>query len=138
VKIALFVVSGIALVAVAAFLLGRSMNAGVERELREDPNGERALKVMLLTLPSGKNIPVNYLREDGTVYAGADFPWWRELRGDGGSVTVLIRGESLRGYARAVEDDVELRSSVFRRLRPTAPAWTGTLVEVTLEAESTP
>ncbi|NNL87011.1 MAG: hypothetical protein HKP27_15215 [Myxococcales bacterium] len=137
-KIALFVALGIASLAVAALLFGRITNAGVERELREDPNGERARKVMLLTLPSGKNIPVNYLREAGTVYAGADFPWWRELRGTGGPVTVLIRGESLRGHARAVEDDATLRRAVFRRLRPTAPTWTGTLVEVTLETESTP
>jgi len=113
--------------------LSRWMNAGVIRELREQPDGERAKKVMLITLPSGKEIPVNYLREGSKAYAGADFPWWRELRGEGGPVTVLIRGESLRGHGRAVEDDPALRESVFGRLRPTAPGFTGTLVEVSLE-----
>ncbi len=90
-------------------------------------------KVMPLTLPSGKEIPVNYLRDGGTVYAAADFPWWRELRGDGGRGRVLVRGETLEGHMRAVEDDPELRTSVFERLRPTAPSWTGTLVVIDLD-----
>lgn len=115
----------------------RILNSGVLRELREAPDGERAKKVMLLTLPSGKLIPVNYLRVDQRVYAGADFPWWRELRGDGGDVALLIRGETLRGRARAIRDDPEKRASIFSRLRPTAPKWSGTLVEVVLEASTT-
>ena len=108
-------------------------NSGVVRELREDPQGERAQKVMLLALPSGKALPVNYLRDGDTVYAAADFPWWRELRGGGGRGSVLIRGETLPGHVRAVEDDPELRASVFARLRPSAPGFTGTLVVVELD-----
>ncbi|MBW2270199.1 MAG: hypothetical protein JRH16_16650 [Deltaproteobacteria bacterium] len=108
-------------------------NSGVIRELTANPDGERARKVMLLTLPSGKAIPVNYLREDQNVYAGADFPWWRELRGDGGEVTVLIRGQTLEGHGQAIEGDSALRTSVFEKLRPTAPKWTGTLVEIVLD-----
>ena len=108
-------------------------NARVVRELREDPDGERAREVMLLTLPSGKALPVNYLREGGTVYAAADFPWWRELRDGGGRGSVLVRGETLHGLVRAVRDDPELRDSVFARLRPAAPRWAGTLVVVELD-----
>ena len=108
-------------------------NPGVIRELRENPDGERAQKVMLLTLPSGKAIPVNYLRDGEYVYAAADFPWWRELRGGGGKGSVLVRGETLSGHIRAVEDDPELRKSVFARLRPTAPLWAGTLIEIQLD-----
>ena len=74
-----------------------------------------------------------YLREGDTVYAAADFPWWRELRGDRGRGSVLIRGETLHGQIRAVEDDAELRKSVFGRLRPTAPLWAGTLVVIELD-----
>jgi hypothetical protein len=114
------------------------INPRVARELREDPEGERARKVMLLTLPSGKETPVNYLREGDTVYAAADFPWWRELRGGGGPGSVLIRGETLHGHIRAVEDDPDLRTSVFERLRPTAPAWAGTLVVIELGPERSP
>ncbi len=108
-------------------------NPRVIRELREEPDGERAKKVMVLTLPSGKVLPVNYLRDGDTVYAAADFPWWREIRGEGGRGTVFIRGETLPGHMRAVEDDPELRKSVFERLRPTAPSFTGTLVVIHLD-----
>ena len=108
------------------------LNPRVVEELRTRPDGERARKVMLRTLPSGKAIPVNYLRDGDTVYAGADFPWWRELRGAGGPVEVLVRGETRAGRGRAVEDDPALRASVFERLRPSAPSWTGVLVEIVL------
>ncbi len=130
---------GIGLAGLLALFVGSScvyswwVNPRVIRELREDPQGERAAKVMLLTLPSGKAIPVNYLRDGDTVYAAADFPWWRELRGGGGRGRVLIRGEMLQGHVRAVEDDPALRESVFARLRPTAPSWTGTLVVIDLD-----
>ena len=130
---------GIVLAAGAALLVGTALvyswwtNPRVIRELRENPQGERAQKVMLLTLPSGKALPVNYLRDGGTVYAAADFPWWRELRGEGGRGSVLIHGETLLGHIRVVEDDPELRDSVFARLRPTAPSWMGTLVVIDLD-----
>jgi hypothetical protein len=107
-------------------------NPRVERELRKEPDGERARKVMLITLPSGKTIPVNYLREGDVVYAGADGRWWRELRGDGARVELLVRGETLTGRARAIEDDPDHRADVFSRLRPTAPKFTGTLVQIDL------
>ncbi len=103
------------------------------RELREDPTGERAKQVMLLTLPSGKALPVNYLREGDTVYAAADFPWWRELRDGGGRGSVLIQGQTLEGRMRAVLDEPERRADVFSRLRPTAPLWAGTLIVIELE-----
>ncbi len=125
----------LAVLALSAFLFVSCgwMNRGVVRELREEPDGERARKVMLIELPSGKEIPVNYLREGDVVYAGADFPWWRELRGEGGRVRLLIRGETLAGHGRAIEDDPERRREVFQRLRPDALEWAGTLVEVRLD-----
>ncbi len=131
--------TAIGVACVALLLIGNAcvyswwINPRTARELREDPQGERAGKVMLLTLPSGKEIPVNYLRDGETVYAAADFPWWRELRGDGGRASVFIRGETLTGRIRAVEDDPALRDSVFDRLRPTAPRWAGTLVVIELD-----
>ena len=116
----------------AAFQL-MIQNPRVIAELREHPFGERAKKVMLLTLPSGKAIPINYLREGQTVYGAADFPWWRELRGGGGRGRVFIQGEDHEGHVRAVEDDAELRDAIFDRLRPTAPKWAGTLVVIDLD-----
>lgn len=133
-RIAISVVLGIAVIAGGYAVASRLwINPGVVRELRENPDGERARKTMVLTLPSGRVIPVNYLREGDTVYAGADFPWWRELQDGGGRGSVLIRGQEYEGRMRAVLDDPELRSSVFDRLRPTAPKFWGVLVVIELD-----
>ena len=130
---------GIALASVGILLFGSAcvyswwINPGVVQELQEDPRGERAQKVMVLTLPSGDALPVNYLRDGNTVYAAADFPWWRELGEEGGRGSVFIQGETLEGHIRAVTDDPELRESVFARLRPTSPSWAGTLIVIALD-----
>jgi hypothetical protein len=130
---------GIGVAAVVVLVLGYAVymtqwaNPGVVRELRENPQGERAKKVMLLTLPSGKAIPVNYLRDGDSVYAAADGSWWRELRDGGGRGSALIQGETLHGHVRAVLHDPELRDSVFERLRPTAPRFLGTMVVLELD-----
>jgi heat shock protein HslJ len=130
---------GIALAVVLVLFVGNAcvyscwINPRTIRELRDNPQGERAQKVMLLTLPSGKQIPVNYVRDGGNVYAAADFPWWRELGEEGGPGSVLIRGETLPGHVRAVKNDPKLRDSVFERLRPAAPRFLGTLVEIELD-----
>jgi len=126
------VVGLLALVGCYATYMNRVTNPGVERELREDPDGERAGKVMLIVLPSGRTLPVNYLREGDTVYAAADGRWWRELRGEGAPVELLVRGETLAGHGRAIEDDPDHRSAVFDRLRPSAPKLFGTLVQIDL------
>ena len=131
---------GLAVLLAGIFALNYSMNAGVVQELHDDPDGERARRVMLLTLPSGKQIPVNYLREGAHVYAGADGPWWRPLRGDGASVELLVMGEKLRGTAHAVEGDPARTDAVFERLRPAVPAWLprwadAVLVEIELESK---
>ena len=108
-------------------------NPMIVRELRNQPDGDRAQKVMLIKLPSGKEIPVNYLRDPGVVYAASDSTWWRELSGEGAPVSLWIQGEELEGFARAIEDQPEHRQEVFRRLRPTAPKWMGVLVEIRLD-----
>ena len=108
-------------------------NPRVTRELIENPDGERASKVMLLGLPSGRRIPVNYLRENDRVYAGADGRWWKELDGDGFAVSLVVRGEELTGRARAVQDDPAYTKRIFAKLRPNAIEGFGTLVEIRLD-----
>ena len=130
------VVVGIALAVLAGgYLLyaTRIANPRVARELVENPDGERARRVMLLTLPSGRQIPVNYIREDAWVYAAADGTWWEEVVGDGFPVTLLVRGETLTGRARAVQDDSARTKAVFARLRPDALKGFGTLIEIALD-----
>ena len=72
-------------------------NPRVVAELRDDPQGERAGIVMLLGLPDGRELPVNYLREGNQVFAGADGRWWRPLRDGNAPVRLLIRGETFDG-----------------------------------------
>ena len=131
-------IAALALLAFGAWLYGdRVANPRVMRELLEDPDGERARKVMLLTLPSGRRIPVNYWREGDRVFAGADGRWWRELVG-GAPVTVVVRGAELRGQGRAVTDDPDYTKRIFAELRPNALPGFGTLVEIQLEGAPAP
>lgn len=98
-------------------------NPRVVTDLKEHPMGERAECAMLLTFPDGKTIPVNYLREDNRVYAGADGTWWRAFDGEGAAVTLLIQGEALTGHATVELQDQEFIDDVFSRLRPTVLEW---------------
>jgi hypothetical protein len=109
-------------------------NPRVVRELIEHPDGERAGRVMLVTLPSGRRIPVNYFRADPFVYAAADGSWWKELVGVGSAVTLVVRGETLAGVARAVVDDPGYSQRIFKELRPNAIEGFGTLIEIRLDA----
>ncbi len=115
-----------------AIFVTRIGNPRVVSELRKDPVGARARRVMLITLPSGRTIPVNYLRQDDRVYAAADGRWWQQLRGQGAPVELLVRGETLVGHARAIEEEPDHRSAIFDRLRPSAPKLFGTLIQIDL------
>jgi hypothetical protein len=111
----------------------RLANPRIARELRAEPSGERAKRVMLLELPSGRQIPVNYFREHDIVHAAADGRWWSELAEGHHSVEVLVQGDELRGAARAILNDPERTREVFLRLRPNALEGFGVLIEITLE-----
>jgi len=114
------------------------MNGGVIEELETHPEGQRATETLLLTLPSGRRIPVNYLEDGKTVFVAADGTWWRQFHGEGARVELLIRGETRSGTARVVLDDPGYVAEVFARLRPDVPDWLpawldGKLVVITLE-----
>jgi len=98
-------------------------NPGVVADLKQNPMGKRAERTMLLMFSQGKTIPVNYLREGSLVYAGADGWWWREFEGEGAAVTLLVRGEELKGHATVFLEDQEFIDKVFSKLRPTVPVW---------------
>ena len=123
---------GVVVLVVIGVVVVRGMNTRVVQELRDEPHGERAKKVMLISVPSGKTFPVNYLRDPGVVWAAADSPWWRQMSGPGIPVTLLIQGKEIAGHARAIEDEPDLRKQVFARLRPTAPLFFGVLVKIEL------
>ena len=123
-RVALIVLATLTLLIVGYGVYVTSIgNSGVVAELKQNPMGERAERAMLLTFPDGKTIPVNYLREDNRVYAGADGAWWRAFDGEGAAVTLLIQGEALKGHAIVELRDQKFIDDVFSRLRPTVPEW---------------
>ncbi len=116
-------------------------NPKVMAELKAQPDGDRAARTMILTFPDGTELPVNYLREGDTVFAGSDGRWWRAFRGDGAPVSMLIRGRRLTGHATAELDDQAFIDDVFSRLRPAASwvprALDAKLVIITLDRTAT-
>ena len=105
--------------AIATLVLAGCTNAEKDMaELRANPQGELAQQVMILTLPDGEDIPVNYVREEDLVYTGADGFWWRQLRGDGARVSMFIKGEDLAGLGRAVEADKDRAREILAKVRP--------------------
>ena len=133
----------VALTIVTVAYLGYSrlvVNPRVADELRSNPQGQRAARVLLLTFADGSWIPVNYLQEGERIFIGADGLWWREFRGNGAPVSMLVRGEILAGQAVVVLDNPTYTEDVFSRLRPTVPDWlpdwlSGKLVVVTIVRE---
>ena len=113
----------VAVILTLSFAPGETTNQRVERELRADPDGVTARRVMMISLPDGRSLPVNYLREDCLVFIGVDGFWWRQFAGDGRSVEMFIRGERVDGHAKAVLDHPDYVLDIFKRLRPKVPSW---------------
>lgn len=129
-------ISLLTMIVVGAFLFGTYVtNPKVMNELRSNPTGDKANKVMILSLASNQSLPVNYIREANTVFVGADGRWWRIIE-DNPRVELLIKGEHRFGIAKIVRNAPEYRRQVFSRLRPNAlPAWVpewigGVLIEI--------
>jgi hypothetical protein len=105
----------------ATFIL--YINPKILSVIKNNPTGEIAGEALVLIFRSGKEIPVNYLRDDNQVFVGADGPWWRELEGGTSPVKLVIMGEQLTGSATVVLDDPDYTLEIFARLRPTTPSW---------------
>lgn len=112
----------VAFTAYIAFML-LVMNPMVLTEIKTKPTSEMAGEALVLKFASGKEIPVNYLKEGNKVFVGADGPWWREFKDGPTPVSIIIKSESFNGLAVVVQDDPEYTEEVFLRLRPTAPEW---------------
>ena len=113
-------------------------NARVAEDIRQNPEGARAAKTMLLTMADGRMYPVNYLHEGNKVFMGIDGRWWRDFVGEGQPVSMFIKGETYEGHAVTKLDDQDYIKDIFSRLRPTVPKWlpdalNGKLVVITLK-----
>jgi hypothetical protein len=124
---------------VASFLLYSSQvkNPEVVAEVTAQPQGSLAARVTVLTLPSGRVLPANYLVENNLVFIGVDGLWWREFR-DPSPVSLLIKGQQLDGSGKVILDDPVYTTDVFSRLRPAVPWWlpdflNGKLVVISLK-----
>ena len=106
-----------------SFIPSEGTNQRVEREIRDSPDSATAQRVMMLSLPDGRDLPVNYLVEEGRVFIGVDGFWWRQFEGDGKSVQMFIRGKNLHGHAKVILDRPDYVTEVFKRLRPKVPSW---------------
>ena len=103
-------------------------NPRVVRELLDNPQGKTAARVMLVNLPSGKMLPVNYLYKHEKYWVGADGGWWRELREPGVSLSIIVKGKTIIAQGIAIEDDQQLTDEIFTELRPSAPRWVGAIL----------
>ncbi|MEM7078693.1 MAG: hypothetical protein AAF513_08705 [Pseudomonadota bacterium] len=135
-----FIVGGmIVLIAGYAANMTYIANPRVADELRNSPSGERAARVTLLVMPDGRELPVNYLREDDKVYIGVDGGWWRDFTDGGLEVDLLIKGVTYRAHGNVILDNQEYVDEIFARLRPAAPEWlpdwlNGKLIVFTLQS----
>ncbi len=133
-----FCLNRIALLVLCVAVSGCAVrNPDVMRQIETEPDGYRAQNTLILESPDGRRFPVNYLREGNVVYLGADGRWWRQFE-TAARVTLILRGATVGGTARAVRDDPQLRRRVFRELRPLFPTWLpewlgGVLVAVELD-----
>jgi F420H(2)-dependent quinone reductase len=83
------------------------------RPLLRGPLGSRAGRhLALLRVPGRRSgriyeLPVQYAREDGTVWVLPGMPerktWWRNLRDGGHDVTLRLAGREYQGRATALE-----------------------------------
>ena len=115
------------------------VNPIVSSELRNNPNGKEAQEAMLLTF-EGRTLPVNYLKEGNKVFIGVDGRWWRAFAGKGIPVSMLIIGETYKGFGELAPDDPVYIKNVFSKLRPTTPDWLPSwlhaqLVVITLDSK---
>ena len=99
------------------------INPMILKQIKNEPTSEIAGEALVLTFSSGKEIPVNYLREGNQVFIGADGPWWREFKDGPTPVNLVIKAEKLAGSATLILDDPEYTQEIFARLRPTTPEW---------------
>ena len=93
--------------------MNRTMNPVLQTVLRSRAHGLASGRLALITYTGRKSrreytIPVLYRDKGDEVTIGVGWPdrkvWWRNLTGAGGPVSMVVRGERLRGHAVATHE----------------------------------
>ena len=93
--------------------MNRTMNPAMRALLRSPAHRFASGRLALITYRgrrSGREytIPVLYRDKGDQVTIGVGWPdrkvWWRNLTGEGGPVTMVVRGKEVRGQAVATRD----------------------------------
>ena len=94
-------------------VMNRTVNPALRMVLRSPVHRLASGRFALITYTghrSGREytIPVFYRDKGDEVTIAVGWPdrkvWWRNLTGEGGPVSLLVRGERLRGHAVATRD----------------------------------
>jgi hypothetical protein len=93
--------------------MNRIVNPALTAILRSPIHGLASGRVALITYTGRRSareytIPCFYRDKGDEVTIAVGWPdrkvWWRSLTGDGGPVSLLVRGQELRGHAIASRD----------------------------------
>ena len=93
--------------------MNRTMNPVLKSVLRSPVHRLASGRLALITYTGRKSgreytVPVLYRDKGDEVTIGVGWPerkiWWRNLTGEGGPVTMVVRGEEVRGHAVATRD----------------------------------
>ena len=108
----------------------KGMNKVPAAILRSPLHGLMSKRYLLLSFTGRKSgreytTPVAYLSEGDAFLMTTDSPWWKNLRGEGGSgaaVTVWVEGHEYRGTADAITDPAEV-TRVLNRFLEAQPGY---------------
>ena len=93
--------------------MNRTVNPALRRILQSPVHGLVSSRFALITYTGRKSgreytIPVFYRDKGDEVTIAVGWPdrkvWWRNLTGEGGTVSLVIRGQHLRGHAVATRN----------------------------------
>ena len=108
--------------------MNRTVNPALRIMLQSPVHGLASGRLALITYTGRKSgrqytIPVLYRDNGDEVKIAVGWPdrkvWWRNLTGEGGPVSLVVRGQELRGHAIATRD---LGRDALVRVRVDTPA----------------
>jgi hypothetical protein len=99
-------------------LTKRVINPVMRRFLNRGIGSKTLMMLEFTGRRSGRSysFPVGYMQDGQTLFCYSPFSWWRNLRG-GAPVTVVLRGDKLRGVADVCTDTDQIATGLDTYLR---------------------